>query len=350
MKRHLFICALLCLGTLGAGAEQNTVSCPQSVRDFADRTVCIPEKVERIVITCYGGASQEIALLMGGDKIVAQPGVGRFQAFVTVYPSMKDVPSVGSFSDVNIESLMKLHPSIVFAGVVSKKMNDRIEAAGFPTYTMGIGLHTIDSLLEEFIAVGKILHTERKAQALVTYWRDTLQLIDERLQAIPPERRKRVYYANGNGKKMHGWKRSWTDEFIESAGGINVAASMPLQGEVSSESLVVRNPDVIVSIRSGASKISAQTIRETAAFGQINAVRYHRVYEGPVGTFWWDRPSPEAILGIIWLAKILYPSEMADIDLERQTRYFFRTFYGHILSDKDYKDFFRYEKEQKSID
>ncbi|OPY00115.1 MAG: hypothetical protein A4E58_00155 [Syntrophorhabdus sp. PtaB.Bin006] len=59
-----------------------------------------------------------------------------------------------------------------------------------------------------------------------------------------------------------------------------------------------------------------------------------------LGAFWWDRPSPEAILGIIWLAKTLYPEDMADIDLRKEAMLFYKTFYGYALTDREYETFF----------
>ena len=65
-------------------------------------------------------------------------------------------------------------------------------------------------------------------------------------------------------------------------------------------------------------------------------------YAAPVGTFWWDRPSPESILGILWLAQKLYPEQFADFDLEAESRTFYRTFYGHLI---DHAQFMRFIKE-----
>jgi iron complex transport system substrate-binding protein len=71
----------------------------------------------------------------------------------------------------------------------------------------------------------------------------------------------------------------------------------------------------------------------------VRAVRENAVYRCPVGAFWWDRPSPEAILGIMWLAKTLYPSACADVDIKGETDSFFRRFYGYNLSDEEYEAF-----------
>lgn len=319
------------------------------VKDYLNKEICIPKKIDKIAITCYGGASQEIALFMGGDKIVAQPSVSRFKEFVKVYPNLKDIPSIGSFSDVNIEALMDVNPSIVFVGATSYQMNNRISQMGFPVYTLGIGKHNIDSLLEEFLDLGKILNVEPKAKQLVSYWKQTLSTIKSNLKDIPENREKRVYYTSKKRKKSSQWKKSWVDEFINLAGGINVAAETAIEGERSTETLILWNPDVIVTIRSPFNNQNAIAFRDNPALQNIKAIRKKQVYEGPVGTFWWDRPSPESILGIVWLAKILYPTQMKNIDLKKETKNFFLKFYNYKVSDGEYMSFFENKKTSLSL-
>lgn len=316
------------------------ISCDKKVADFTGKEICIPKNIDKIIITCYGGGSQEIALFMGSDQIIAHPDTKAFDEFLKVYPDLKNIPSVGTFNDVNLETLLKLQPNIVFAGVTSSPMNDRIHSTGIPVYTLGIGKHSIKSLLIEFAHVGLILNKKQKADALIGYWNNTLARIDRHLSKIDPNKRKKVFYASGSGKMSSESGRSWGDEFIESAGGINVAAKIPFQGGVNAEVLNVWNPDVIITTTNGKNNLNVEGISKDPALSQLKAVREKAVYQAPVGTFWWDRPSPESILGILWLSKVLYPAEMKDIDLMRETKEFYKKFYGYTLSDKEYELFY----------
>ncbi|MDD3775540.1 MAG: hypothetical protein PHV08_06275, partial [Sulfurovaceae bacterium] len=51
-----------------SAVADNKQTCTKKVPDFAKIEVCIPQKIDKIIITCYGGASQEIALFMSADK------------------------------------------------------------------------------------------------------------------------------------------------------------------------------------------------------------------------------------------------------------------------------------------
>ncbi|MDD4884804.1 MAG: peptide ABC transporter substrate-binding protein, partial [Sulfuricurvum sp.] len=75
-------------------------------------------------------------------------------------------------------------------------------------------------------------------------------------------------------------------------------------------------------------------------FKNLKVHKNKAIYRAPIGTFWWDRPSPESILGFIWLSKILYPEEMDDIDLKIETKKFYKKFYDYSLSDEEYDHFF----------
>ncbi len=308
------------------------------VKDMTGKEVCLLKKPERIIITCYGGAAQEVVLFSGADPIVAQPEASRFIEFLLFFPSLVAVPSVGSFNDVNLESLLKLQPDLVFAGVTSDVMNQRIKALGIPVYTLGIGRHNIKSLLEEFVNVGTLLGDAKKAQMLKGYWEEKLSWIRTRL--VDVKVRQRVLYTNAAFSSEN--KAWWGDTFISAAGGINVAAEMPVKGEVSAEKLTLWDPDAIVVSTNSKTAVALKNTLSSARYASLRAVREGQVYPAPVGTFWWDRPSPESILGILWLAKKLYPQQFADFDLEAESRIFYQTFYGHT---PDHAQFLRFIKE-----
>ncbi|MDD3597989.1 ABC transporter substrate-binding protein [Sulfuricurvum sp.] len=342
MMRILLTKLLLILSIVSTGllATEKSNKCEKSIKDYSGKDICIPKKMDRIVITCYGGASQEIALFMGANTIVAEPSIDRFQQFINVYPNLRDIKSVGTFNDVNLESLLKLNPDIVFVGVTSIPTNDRIKAMNIPVFTLGIGRHSISSLLEEFLHVGAILHKEQKAKELVKYWQTNMNLIEARVSKIKPADRKRVFYTSGSGGLSSENKQWWGDEFIRASGGINVASELPIKGTVSAEVLSVWNPDIIVISTNKSSNAPMNKLIDNPSFKNLKVHKNKAIYRAPIGTFWWDRPSPESILGFIWLSKILYPEEMDDIDLKIETKKFYKKFYDYSLSDEEYDHFF----------
>ncbi|MDD2568308.1 MAG: ABC transporter substrate-binding protein [Clostridia bacterium] len=301
--------------------------------DAEGREVTFPENIDKIAITCNGGTTHEVAIFGGADMIVAQPSMEKFPQLLKMYPQFKNVVNAGSFDDVNVEQLMQQEPDIVLVGVSSKKGNKFIEDAGLPTYTMLIGWAAIDTLKQEFLNVGRMLNNESQAQALVKHWDDTLAELDEALAKIPENERKKVYYTGKVITKANAgdWGRTW----IDGAGGI-FAVPENVNGDISVEQVLEWNPDVIITQGGNgtADLLGDDRIQD------IKAIKNKAVYECPIGGFWWDRPSPEATLGFLWLAKTLYPEYTQDINLEKETKDFYKEFYKYDLSNEEYTSFF----------
>ncbi|BAE82926.1 ABC transporter substrate-binding protein [Desulfitobacterium hafniense] len=309
----------------------------RTVTDAKGREVKIPDKVEKIAVTCYGGATHEMTVLGFADAIVAQPTMKSFPQLKKMFPQYETVIDPGSFNEVNIEEIIKADPDMVFVGVSSPEGNKKIEEAGFPTYTMWIGWAAIDTLKQEFLNIGMIMGNEEQAKKLVAYWDEKLAALETMLAKVPESERKVVYYTGADITKANTSDWAWT--FIEEAGGVS-AISKGTTGDVNVEVVLAADPDVIIT----------QGGNGTAGFLQDNriqnltAIKNKTVYECPIAAFWWDRPSPEAPLGFMWLAQTLYPEYTKDIDLKKETKYFFSEFYNYDLSDEEYASFFVHKK------
>ncbi len=182
-----------------AEVQPATAQTADIVIDAVGREVAIPEKVERIVITCRGGTTNQVAILGAVDKIMGQPGQKAFPQLVKMYPQFKDIIDAGSFEDTNIEEVLKLEPDIVLAGYSSPKANETLEENGLIVYTMQIGWATTETIRDEFKNMGKILRNEEQSDKLVAYWDEKLAMVEDLLKNIPDSERKTVYYT---GKKL----------------------------------------------------------------------------------------------------------------------------------------------------
>jgi len=347
MKKYLllvFVCTV-CLWIIPQHGRSQTIDPTdrqkRTIVDMSGKTVTIPRIVNRIVVTCQGGASHEISVLGCADKIIAQPSMKSFPQLLKMYPRLNNIPNAGSFDTVDVEHIMALKPDIVVASVTSLQGNKKIESLGIPVVTVSTGRANIDRLLREFKMMSEILGGAQKADALVRYWNDRLSSIRKRTAAIPEATRKKVFYAFSGSSFTTESELGWGHYFITASGGINASRSLKIErGAVGPEQLLVWNPDVIITRSDKDFQGKTNTIRGNQRLRGIKAVKDNAVYPCPIGAFWWDRPSPEAILGIMWLAKTLYPEAMADIDLKRETILFYRTFYGYTLTDREYEAFF----------
>ena len=327
-----------CSQAAPASSSASSSAAEQTARvviDAKGNEFTIPEKVERIAITCNGGTTHEVAIFGGADKIVAQPSMSKFPQLLKMYPQFNDVVNAGSFDDLNIEAMVATEPDVALVGVSSDKGNAQIADVGIPTYVMLIGWAAVDTLKQEFLNVGKIVGDEQKAEDLVAHWDRVLGGLAEKVAAIPEGERKKVYYLSApdvTKANLGDWGRTWVD----TVGGVFAVPEADLNGDVTIEKALEWDPDVIVI--QGGKDINA--IYESEQVQDMKAIKNKQVFSVPIAGFWWDRPSPEATLGFLWLAQTVYPDYMADIDLKAETFAFFKEFYGYELTDEEYLSFF----------
>lgn len=325
---------LLGPGDVGVG----TATAATTVIDRSGTEVVLPAHLDRILVTCYGGASHEIAILGGPTRIVGHPSMDRFPLLLKMYPALVGTPDAGSFDNVNIEFAMSLKPDLVVASVSSGRTNKRIQKLGMPVVTVGTGWTNVELLLREFAMMGEVLGAQDRAAELVAYWRDKLGLIRRRTAHLARNQRKTVYYCSAGSPLKTEGSIGWGESFINAAGGNNVSTAMRRSGIVTVEQLMLWNPDVIVT---GIKKIGSPGDRmdDLRKLKALKAVQNGDIHYCPIGAFWWDRPSPEAVLGMLWLSRILYPNLFADVDMRLETKEFYRKFYQYSLTDAEYASF-----------
>src|SRR5262249_28973450 len=99
---------------------------------------------------------------------------------------------------------------------------------------------------------------------------------------------------------------------------------------VSIEQVLLWNPDVIITI----DQDFAANVHGDPSWASVNAVRTRRVHLSPKIPFGWVDfpPSVNRLIGLWWLAKILYPDRFSE-DMRALTRDFYTMFYHRTPSD-----------------
>ena len=103
---------------------------------------------------------------------------------------------------------------------------------------------------------------------------------------------------------------------------------------VSIEQVLLWNPQVIVTI----DLFFAATVRDDPGWAAVDAVKNGRVHLSPKMPFGWVDfpPSVNRLIGLWWLAKILYPERFPE-DMEKLTREFYTLFYHRTPTDAQIK-------------
>lgn len=313
-----------------ASADKKAASAAKDgvVIDYKGREVAIPEKIERIAVTCMGGATQTVCVFGGADRLVVSPSMAKSSPLVLkLFPQIENAVDAGTFDDVNIETLAAADPDFAFVSSTSDKGNAAIEELGIPTYTLGTANSTIESMRNDYVNAGKLLGTSDVADDLMKFWDDVLGYVADTLETIPEDQRLTVYRC---GAELTAASHTpWATTWIKGAGGIPAVEKDGMTSDVSIEQVAAWDPDVIST--SG----DVDAILTNEAYADLKAVKNGAVYKTPKGTMSWDVPSPEVPLGFAWLAKTLYPETFADLDVEAKCKEFYAQFFNYDLTGED---------------
>mgnify|MGYP001050512297 CR=1 FL=1 len=321
----------------------------QAERTFTDqigREVKVPDKVDRIVVLQH----QTLNLLVqmnATDKIVGVMSNWKQQLgsnYARLAPELVSKASLGDLTHVDAEKLVALHPQVVFVtNYAPQEMIDKISSLGIPAVAISLRHDDegeknklnptmadeeqayVKGLYEGIMLIGNIINKPEEAKALIKATENGRNIVSERLQNLPEEKRIRAYMANpelttyGSGK--------YTGLMMKHAGAVNVAAST-IKGfkQVSMEQVIAWNPQVIFVQNRYPGVVNE--IRSNPQWQVIDAVKNHRVYLMPEYAKAWGYPMPEAMgIGELWMAKKLYPEKFNDVDMHKIANDWYRKFY-----------------------
>ncbi len=323
---------LLALGIVlavaaSAGAADRTLT------DMIGRTVRVPLEAQRIVTT-FKPASLCVTALGLQDRLVGIDTSSRHDPlFLAVAPALADLPAVGQKSTgLNFEAILAVKPDLVilFAQKDGIAVADRLVDHGVGAIV--ILPEKMASLYTTLRLIAEAAGAPERAEAPIAACQRVLNLVEQRVAAIAPDRRKVVYFAAPQGLFFTASGDLLQDEMVTMAGGIN--AGHALSGyfrEISPEQFIAWNPDLVLVSGHGAQRGLKQL--EQPQFARVSAVAAGRVYQFPSNIAPWDFPSPFSALGVLWMAQTCYPEQFADVDLAAEIDRFHLTLFGKSFAE-----------------
>jgi len=350
--KSTFLLALLLTAAGPLACGQSVGPDQRVLTDMAGRKLIVPKKIHKVVAMSPVGMILVYTLspeLLAGWTYQRDPGELAF-----IPEPYKSLPVLGGWygknNTGNLEVIMKAHPDVMITmgDPLGLTTAERVqEQTHIPVYYLD---GSLNKLPEAYVKAGELLGNPTRAAQLAAECRRTLDEVSSKIAAIPATRRRRVYYAEGPTGLETEPGDSTHSEALIFAGAANVAAVPNQQGyghtPVSMEQVLSWNPDVVISgyDHTGAPGVPGDFYRmvwNNDAWKMVKAVKNHEVYEVPQYPFCWiDRPpSVNRILGIRWVANLLYPDVFHD-DMRAVTRQFYSTFYHRTLTDAELNQIF----------
>ena len=267
------LCAVVFLIVLLFPTGCTSPAAPGNITDDLGRNIQIEAIPDRIV--SLAPSNTEILFALGlGEKVV---GVTDY----CNYPDeAKDKPSIGGFSTVNIEAVVALEPDLILATERhSKTIIPALENLGCTV--VALSPTTLDEVIESIDFVGEITGTQKEASQLTGNLQKRIATIKRKTNNITQDEKPRVLYLTWHDPLMTAGTGTLADDVITTAGGINIASDISGDNAISLETVIDRNPQIIVaSVGMGSGEdLPWQYVQTEERLKISDAVKNQQVYK-----------------------------------------------------------------------
>jgi len=253
-------------------------------------------------------------------------------------PRIQNLPITGRLAGrattASYEKIIQLQPDLIIdIGNITPTYVDlakRVELQTHIPYLLIDG--SLAYLPKQIRQLSHILNVDERGEQLGSY-ADTILIKTKNIgnprtnnQAI------KVYSARGPDGLETGLKGSIHTEVLEWVGAQNAAqeAGNNIITRVSLEQLLTWQPDVIIASDAN----FYHNIKNDPRWNHIKAVKNGQVYLVPSTPFGWldGPPSVNRLLRLSWLAHILYPDKLTEVEFKDNVISYFQVFYNYQLS------------------
>lgn len=186
--------------------------------------------------------------------------------------SLENSEMVASATEVNIEKIATLKPDVVLVSTLTKQqVIDNLRKLGIEVEYLDMP-KSFKEICNQMITIGAIVNRKDKALAIVEKQRAKVDSLQNR---IPEGEKLKFFIEIGANPLYAATSESFMHDYIRFANGENIAAGLK-SGTMSRESVLAKNPDVIVIVTMGlAGKEEKQLWSE---YPNLNAVKKDKIF------------------------------------------------------------------------
>ena len=313
----------------------------ETTRVFTDscgREVTVPADIRRIAVS--GPLAQMVVFAIAPDRMVGVANAWDESAKAYFDAKYLELPLLGQLyggkGELNLETLLAAAPDVVIdVGEPKDSMAEDLDALQEQT---GIPFVHIDACLasmdDTYAMLGDLLAMPNEAKALVDYCRSTY---DRALTIADSVEKANLLYITGdaglNVIAQGAYHAEVIDLLSNNLAVVDEPSSKGTGNEVDMEQILNWNPAAVIF----APGSIYSTVADNENWQTIPAIKDGRYYEVPMGPYNWMGfpPSVQRILGMQWMAKVLYP-DAADYDMYETTQTYFQLFYHCDLTAEQY--------------
>jgi len=213
--------------------------------------------------------TENIYLLGAGDSLVGN----------TVYcnrpAAARGKVKIGSVQELSIEKIVALRPQLILASNLTPPPQvEKLQRLGYQVEIFRQPA-TFADICTHLLRLGQVLGKKTQAEAIVAQARQKVEAVR---QAVAGQPRPKVFLQVGANPLFSSVNSSFTNDYIELSGGINVAGDLR-SGAVKMEQVMALNPDlIIIAVMGTEHGVGAEEKRRWREYPAIEAVRAGRVH------------------------------------------------------------------------
>lgn len=342
----LFLALMMTLSLAACGGQANTPAEDENdtaaeTRVFTDSTgrqITVPARIDKVAVS--GPLAQIVVFALCPDKLVGVANEWDESAQQFLDEKYYNLPLLGQLyggkGELNLETLLSSEAQVVIdvgeaKSTIVEDMDALQEQTGIPFVHIDAKLASMD---ETYTMLGDLLGMADEAKALADYCRTTYDSVKSAVDGV--EKADLLYITGDTGLNVIA-QGSFHAEVIDLLSSnlavVDEPSSKGSGNEVDMEQILNWNPDVILFTPGS---IYA-TVGEDAAWQGVTAIQNGAYYEVPMGPYNWMGfpPSVQRLLGMQWMAKVLYP-DAVDYDMYEAASTYFQMFYHCDLTQEQY--------------
>lgn len=265
------------------------------VTDLKGNKVVFEELPERIV--SLSPANTEILFALGaGEKVV---GVTSY----CNYPEeTNNIDKIGNFEGANLELIKSAEPDVVLAGgYIQEDLISSLEALDIPV----VSTEALDftGIYDSIKLISEISGTVEKGKEIIS---DMENKIENTIQKTKDLDKPKVFYVVWTDPITTAGNKTFIDDIIKTAGGINTAEKVENWAKYSAEELLADNPDMLIASNFCTPEaVSKEYFEESDIFNKLDCVKDGKIYMISNDDIF-SRPAPRVLEAIDELVKAFY--------------------------------------------
>ena len=309
-----------------------------SFTDSVGRTVEVPGKITKVAVS--GPMAQIVLFALCPDKLVGIANEWDPSAEEYLDTEYYNLPLLGQLyggqEAMNVETLLASGAQVVIdvgepKDTIVEDLDQLQEQCGVPFVHVSA---TIETMGDAYRKLGELLGMSDEAETLAAYCEDTYAMVQDIAGSV--EKKKLLYVTGSEGLNViaqGSYHAEIIDLLSDNQAVVDTPSSKGTGNEVSMEQILLWDPEVIIFAPDSYYASAA----DDPAYSQMQAIQNGYYYEVPMGPYNWMGfpPSVQRYLGMLWMAKLLYP-QAADYDLKTEVQTYFDLFYHAQLSDEQY--------------